>query len=613
MLAAGSVLADEPPPKGTLSGKVVGPDGEPVARARVWGEQYGGTILVEARTGDDGRFRLGPIEPAHRSRFDLFVDADGLARQYVLAGTYSIYPGIDSDLGTIPLERGRVFTGRVLDEDGMPQPEATLECTVYRYLMGHTVDSIGPAPRVTTDAEGRFRTPPLPVGRLSLQIRAPGRQLALVSRAIEPVGEESLGPIRLEPDAPISGVLRDDLGRPIAGAKVRANAEVQTISDASGAFTLRGFGPSARFQLQVDKDGFVLINRDVTVVDGEVRWHDVGGDRTEHGPDRDLSLTMEPVAWIEGRAVDAETGEPVRLERVVLCFFARKPDGEVVLSGCRDGGFEQPEPGRFRVAYMTPDEYHLTFSAEGYHDAEAFTPKVETLEPIGGITVRLRKASEGTRGDVAERRIVGTVTRDGRPVEGGWVGLWARRRLQVAVNAPIQRGRVVDADPIPYASAPIRDGAYALDVPFQGEGWYVVVDQPGHPLTQVGPLSIAREEEKTLDIACAEGGRIRGRVEGIPAAWQGHAWVVAFTRTGIRAETRADAEGAFAFPPLPPGEYGLKAGHDAFEDPEVPRRSGNQGYTDEEWTRSAAPWANATRATIEAGRDPAMAVVAWPR
>ncbi len=161
------------------------------------------------------------------------------------------------------------------------------------------------------------------------------------------------------------------------------------------------------------------------------------------------------------------------------------------------------------------------------------------------------------------------MTRDGRAVQSGWVGLWALRRSPNAANAPVLRGRTVVGDPVSYTSAAIHDGSYRLDVPFQSEAWYVVVEEAGHPLTQVGPVSIALKEQKTLNITCTHGGRIRGRVKDIPAGWEGHAWVVAFSKTAVQAEVRVEPSGHFALPSLPPGEYGLKAGHDAYDDAEV--------------------------------------------
>ena len=38
-------------------------------------------------------------------------------------------------------------------------------------------------------------------------------------------------------------------------------------------------------------------------------------DRKEHGPFPELAVVLTPVAWIEGRAVDAETGETLGLSQ----------------------------------------------------------------------------------------------------------------------------------------------------------------------------------------------------------------------------------------------------------------------------------------------------------
>ena len=48
----------------------------------------------------------------------------GLRPPVCRRGSYSVYSGVDADLGTIQLDRGGVFTGRVLDADGTPCPNA---------------------------------------------------------------------------------------------------------------------------------------------------------------------------------------------------------------------------------------------------------------------------------------------------------------------------------------------------------------------------------------------------------------------------------------------------------------------------------------------------------
>ena len=212
----------------------------------------------------------------------------------------------------------------------------------------------------------------------------------------------------------------------------------------------------------------------------------------------------------------------------------------------------------------------------------------------------MKKKAAGVRPTVPQQRISGIVTRNGRPVKTGWVGLWAMRRKQNVVNAYILRGRTVIGDPIAYARAPIRDGKYSLDVPFQDKEWYVVAEEPGQPLTQIGAIAVELNEQKTLDIACTAGGSIAGRVQNVPQGWRGHLWIVAFTKTGIRYETRVREDGSFLLVCLPPGEFGLKVGHDAYDDPDIPHDL--RHVTKEGWDKLDDPWKGAKIVNVKPDR-----------
>ena len=579
-------------PKGTLSGKIIDPDGRPVGNARIWVNTWGDKLLAEARSDAQGRFHLGPMEPTYRHRFDILTDATGFARQYVRYETYSVFPGLDCDLGTIQVEHGRIFAGQLLDVDGQPCRNAELTYEVY-----------GPEYHLTTDSEGRFHTLPVPVGELYLRVKHPERRMAWITRLVQPGGEESLKPIRLECDVPIQGIVKDDVGVAVVGARIRASDVCQSVSDSAGRFTIHGFGPKPHFQFQLAKEGFVFINWGVDVRDDGIYWIKVGdtSDR-KHGPLKELSVTLTPQAWIEGRAMDMETDEPVQLRQVVFCFFERKPNGEPVLSGCRSADFEQPEVGRFRLPYTVPGEFHLTFSATGYYDAEAFTPNVTRLTPIQGIVVKLKKKPNDATSEIRRLSISGTVTRKGKPMKVGWVGLWRMPGQRNAVNSPILRGRTVVGKPYTYASSPVFNGKYSINVPFQNDNWYLAAEEPGQPLTLIGPIKIDLNEKKQMDIECTDGGSIRGRVKNMPQGWEGHLWAVAFTKTAIQAETRVSRDGEFCFKSLPPGDYGLKVGHDAYKDSEVPHP-----LSPEEWKKvseiKADPWQRAILVNVKAGQE----------
>ena len=233
------------------------------------------------------------------------------------------------------------------------------------------------------------------------------------------------------------------------------------------------------------------------------------------------------------------------------------------------------------------------------------------LKPIEGIVARLRRKTDGSAPTVATQTISGTVTRAGQPVKTGWVGLWALRRPQNAPNAPVLQGRTVVGPPGTLARAAIHDGTYTLQVPYQSDAWYVVADEPGQVITQVGPIAVALNQAQTVAIACTAGGQIRGRVAGVPTGWEGHVWVVAFTRTGIRREARVAPDGEFALPLLPPGEYGLKVGHDAYDDAEV-YPGPLARLRPESFQENADPWKRARIVAVHSGQDLSGVEVQWP-
>ncbi len=509
--------------------------------------------------------------------------------------------GQDLTLGQIRLDRGSFYDGQVLDTDGQPKPGAAVEAQVYRHTLGHTISYFTTAQKITTDAEGRYRTGPWPVGTLSVLVRAPERQIGLVGRAVKPNENGQLETIRLEADVPITGIIRDELGQPVEDAEVAANTAYTATSGADGRFVLRGLGTNPGFQLQISKPGNAFINWSVKFKDDGLVWSEVSGDKHAETDNKTLDILMPRSSWIEGRAIDADTGEPVELSRVTVCQFERKLNGEVQLSGCSTGKFQQPEKGQFCVEYGYPNEYHLSLAAAGYNDAEAFTPKVTEMKSIDGIVVKMTRATSSAKAKPSGHRFIGNVTRDGQPVTSGWVGLWKLRRPSDSINAPILRGRTAVPPPIAYASASIQNGTYSLDVPFQESGWYLVVEEPGHALTQVGPFTIGLKEQQRQDIDCRPGGGIRGRVANVPPEWKGQWWVVAFNKSGVRVETRLGDDGTFAFEQLPAGEYGLKLGYDGYVDNEVPQPAkGTFEFLKDAWGLLANPWKRAKVVTVEA-------------
>jgi hypothetical protein len=584
----------EEEPQGWLTGTVLGPDGNPVVGARVWAARPDEKAFREGRTDSAGRFRIGPIPALGRVRRDVFVEAPMLARTHL--GQPTIYPDAEHELGTIRLQPGKRYRVQVLDEDGSPAANAQVKAVVYRLAMGHTMANFGAPYELKTVPDGRYELPPLPLGRLWVTVTHSGCQTATLFRTVLPGPDEVLEVVRLRKDVPFTGLVQDPDGKPLAGAEISATADIETVTTgADGRFTLRGMG------------------KERPRVVGRVWKRDYS---TEPLPldHEDPVITLRPAAYIFGQAVDAETGQPVRLDRVISCYCERGPTGEVSLRGCTGRGFEALDAGRFRIAYTTPGEYHLTASAAGYDDAEAFTPKVSELKPVEGIVIKMKSRRNRPQAQAVKRGLTGRVTRAGRPVPCGIVSLTEVSEAPNAPNAYLLRGRTTVRPASIIQQAALRaDGSYTLEVPGLGKSWYVVAETPGQPPTVVGPLAVGLNEVKTVDVACTTAGSVSGRVKSTPAGLEGHLWVVAFTKTGFRTEAPV-VEGCFTLPALPPGAYGLKVGHDAFVDAEtqVPLADVKRELTKAEqvalvkaWNAPAEPWKRARVVRVEEGKETA--------
>jgi len=211
--------------------------------------------------------------------------------------------------------------------------------------------------------------------------------------------------------------------------------------------------------------------------------------------------------------------------------------------------------------------------------------------------------------------VTGVVTRGGKAVGGGRVGGWQKRRKEMnRVNAAILRGRTLPMWGHEFVRTTVNpDGTFALGNlkagPWFGP-WFLVYEEPTGPPTIVGPVAITgKDRTMTVDIAATPGGAIEGRVENVPTAMAGQVWVIAFDATILRREALVSADGTFRLEDLPPGRYGLKAGHDAYTDPHVPRRKAGEKPDPKDHQKLAKPWQGAVVVTVEPGEAESGVVV----
>ncbi|HZU39358.1 MAG TPA: sigma-70 family RNA polymerase sigma factor [Gemmataceae bacterium] len=355
-------VADE---RGRLvyAGRVLGPDGRPVAGAKIhmtvaWGYAHHPVPSpAYATSGPDGRFRFTVSRVAFGEQHTVVA---AKAAHYS-AGWVQLSPGADRGHVTIRLgnDDGPI-TGQIVDLEGKPVPNATL--TVLQ-INAAPADDLGPWLAVaragkdpslqleqqclkrftlalpfhaTTDANGRLRL--LGIGRNRLvraQLHGPtiaSQDVCILTRAGEPFrvtewpGRPELGlPARITtyyganfrlaaaPTQPITGVVRDkDTHQPLAGFTVMSTTRrgrqvseqfdiVRTTTDAQGHYRLVGLPTEGRFGIMA-----------VPTAD------------QPYGPMSKLAPELSPLApavvdfelkrgvWIEGRITDKVTGKPLR-------------------------------------------------------------------------------------------------------------------------------------------------------------------------------------------------------------------------------------------------------------------------------------------------------------
>jgi hypothetical protein len=303
---------------GTVVGRVIDLEGRPVAGAEVWAGDRD-QIATRVRTEGDGRFRLGSVSDERATTLWAEDEERGLAREHF--EDVRVFAGRETDLGDVVLAPGARLSGRVVDVVGRPIAGAKATILSRRNILGHTVTANGPKWTVRGDDRGQFRTPALPVGRVEFIVRAPGKARRYLDPLVEP-GRASidLGDVRLDDERPVTGVVVDQDGRPVAGATVVVDADYDHpgTTDDTGRFAVRDAAINAVW-FRVEAPGYF---------DPTLRpIHELKGQRT------DLRLALQKAFTVEGSVIDAETGAPVDFERVQLCTVERDEDAKITLVG----------------------------------------------------------------------------------------------------------------------------------------------------------------------------------------------------------------------------------------------------------------------------------------
>jgi hypothetical protein len=269
-------------PSGGLRGRVVGPDGAPIAGIAVRHEREGVTSLSmfdmnrAATTDADGRFELGDLAPG---LYTLRAGGGGGFAGGRSSWGVAVRPGVEVKDSATPtqvelvLETPGVIAGSVLDAEGRALPEASI------FVRDAAGVLLNPFSSTRTDAQGKFRFESAAPGAYSVSARAPGA-VSGESQSVR-VTAGGVAEVELRTGPGTTLVLEIESG---SGAVVRANVRVldsagrdhaglmsfdslQSLMSGGASAAKRRFGPLApgKYKVIVTPPGGGPITKPVTL------------------------------------------------------------------------------------------------------------------------------------------------------------------------------------------------------------------------------------------------------------------------------------------------------------------------------------------------------------
>jgi protocatechuate 3,4-dioxygenase beta subunit len=479
-----------------LAGRVAGPDGKPVAGARVTLTARGRFDLAfmmapvpeEVATGPDGTFRF---ESAASERNELVVEAAGLAAARVEAARAGALPR------PIALAPGATLSGSVKRRDGTPAPGA-----LVRY------EADGLATRwVEAGADGTFLLAGLPARRGSVVADGGDEGYAEATSVTAGPGRPPLA-IVLAPPTVLEG-------RTLDVATLKPVPRVRLTVGTDGAARATRSGADGRYRLRGLRPGETNVLADEA---RHVRWSRARV-RLEKGATTTLDVPLTRGASLAGRVVD-EDGRPVPDAKLIVSPRAASLFSWVIgeMAGDPAATIRTRGDGAFSTSRLpSGTNQRLTARHPDFEDGTLGGLSLSPGETRSGAVVTLR------RGLV----LAGTVKdQEGNPIPGAELSLGSSRVVQSSQGATRRGESFGGVSDLPTGRSG-ADGRFELKGVPPGD-WALTVKAAGRATETVDPVRLARHARPDpVEVVLLPGASISGFV---------------FRRTG------GGAEGFMVFP-----------------------------------------------------------------
>jgi hypothetical protein len=364
-------------PKGVRFGGIVHDEqGKPIVSAKVHGimtvdKKHGypadGTVVTFldgelATTDGEGRWECslapeGNVEFQLRFSHPKFVDQGGYHSR---GGNWDELKGMKK---VVVLEQGLTVKGTILDPEGHPASRARVDITSI-------VDGSHRGSQNFADGEVRFETLPVPAGKATLSVIAPG--LAPLRLEVDSSKQDEPLALQLEKGQPIQIKVVNRAGEPLAKAYVwitdwhftgsRLDLDNPYFTDEQGIWRWEN-APNEDLIYQIWAEGYRESKHQLTASE-EVQ-----------------TVTLEPAVKITGKVIDKQTREPIKKFRLmgiaaIECGVNKQcveTFGRTELNNSSDYVFQ------VGVLY---EEFHVSCTAEGYKSSNSRLIKYEEDEVV---------------------------------------------------------------------------------------------------------------------------------------------------------------------------------------------------------------------------------------